>query len=210
MRFLSVILLTVLLFLTSCNSCTSDEPVQVEESQEQKEVELTDSAAIHEEDLTEPDMQEEEATHDAVPGDAERTPEETNSADKNPPVETEKSSKPDLNANSDFPFINLNNGLDIGDEVELNLASFAVEDVAVVRGAQCNSWCGRRVLVENYNQSSRITVVVQIKWKIDKEKFEMMRVYEVPPGQNVELGCSQECETEANIKWKIVSAEYMD
>ena len=196
--FLPLIILT---FLFSCNSNSNSEqtdPVNENIEQAESVSEVEESSLDGEEEISQIHVgdKDEHLENNPEPG--------LNTVQKNSEVQISKK------VVSKYAFINAQKGLDIGDEVTLNLASYAVEDVEIQRDGLCDTDCGKMVYAMNHNEQKRIAIVAQVKWKVDKEKMEKLRVYELSQGEKVHLGCTQDCNNDLAVRWKIVSAEYID
>lgn len=217
MRIFQFCLLSLLLTCISCNSCSNDEP-DIANSEENKipiennAVQETPQDSISDDMDTLKDVEaermsdliEKEEEKPALKKQSEGVKKEVKETAKE--VEEEETVSTPSKANSESV-------VSFGDEVpegyKYNLATFAANEVSIIREGQCAEDCGKVVYIQNYNEKQAIVAVVQANWKGESDKEKAMRMVTVKPNQQLELGCTESCTKEAiKIKWKIVSAEY--
>ncbi|UXX78411.1 hypothetical protein N7E81_13700 [Reichenbachiella carrageenanivorans] len=90
----------------------------------------------------------------------------------------------------------------------------ATDDISIYANGSCSKKkCGIALIMENKNAERPIAAVIRAKFKLPGNKIdEMLREYELLPGQALSIGCSHICHQDNSymIQREIVSARYTE
>lgn len=89
----------------------------------------------------------------------------------------------------------------------------AADDLSIYANGGCGKEeCGISLVMENKNAEKPISAVIKAKFKLPGNNInEMIRMYELQPGQALSIGCSHICHQDNSymIQREIVSAGYI-
>lgn len=90
----------------------------------------------------------------------------------------------------------------------------AIDDISIYANGSCSKkTCGISLVMENKNSERPIIAVIRAKFKLPRNDIdEMLREYELLPGQALSIGCSHICHQDNSymIQREIVSARYTE
>lgn len=90
----------------------------------------------------------------------------------------------------------------------------ATDDLSIYANGSCGkAECGISLVMENKNNEKAIAAVIKAKFKLPGNNInEMIRMYELQPGQALSIGCSHICHQDNSymIQREIVSAGYTE
>lgn len=213
MKFSNAILFCLLFTIGACNS--AEESSQEKSSDDQElDLNIPIEEMVPEETIIDSSFQNE----NTIVEDEVHESSDQNSIKKDAPKVDSKSEEMPENTSTSEEAGTINKGEFIRDKgIKLNgdykfdLATFAIEDVNLNKAGECGPNCGKNVVVVNANSTRVIEVAVQVQWKIAKEKSKKVFLYQIQSGSEKIIGCTLNCsEEEIAIKWKIISAKYMD
>lgn len=102
-------------------------------------------------------------------------------------------------------------GMDFHGEASSNEAS---DDLSIYANGSCGKGdCGISLIMENKNSKRAISAVIKAKFKLPGNDIsEMVRMYQLQPGQALSIGCSHICHQDNSymIQREVVSAGYME
>lgn len=89
----------------------------------------------------------------------------------------------------------------------------ASDDLSIYANGSCGKGeCGISLIMENKNTEKQISAVIKAKFKLPGNDIsEMVRMYQLQPGQAMSIGCSHICHQDNSymIQREIVSAGYI-
>ncbi|MEP2026397.1 MAG: hypothetical protein ABJH98_08325 [Reichenbachiella sp.] len=89
----------------------------------------------------------------------------------------------------------------------------ASDDLSIYANGSCGKGdCGISLIMENKNIESPISAVIKAKFKLPGNNInEMIRMYQLQPGEALSIGCSHICHQDNSymIQREVVSAGYM-
>jgi len=89
----------------------------------------------------------------------------------------------------------------------------ATDDLSIYANGSCGEEdCGISLVMENKNPEKSIVAVIKSKFKLPGNNInEMIRMYQLKPGEALSIGCSHICHQENSfmIQREVVSAGYM-
>lgn len=199
MKYLTLAFAFLSVFYSGCSSCSQEEkPVNKVET---PTPDTTTTTHIPEQETVV-----EEPPKNDLPDESEVNQLEDRDAETEIAISEEERFAPFIDASS---FITIE-----GDEVpmdfEYTLASDAAEDIVIYKEGTCEKACGKKFILENYNEDKEIEVAVRITYKEDKQKLQKVRIYKVEAGEKKWIGCSEKCSSTKNVsvKWVVISARY--
>lgn len=90
----------------------------------------------------------------------------------------------------------------------------ASNDLSIYANGSCGKdECGISLVMENKNSQKAVAAVIKAKFKLPGNNIsEMVRMYQLQPGQSLSIGCSHICHQENSymIQREIVSAGYIE
>lgn len=205
--YLFLLAVTVSL-VSSCSSCNQENGGSEAEYSDADTVSQDDSNNVDANDTVLSDQEIVEPRH----GDSDKKVDEEIVA----PDEEEQIDESDEDTNSEnlkiITFINSEIGTELTQEKDFDLMGYAAQEVVLLRKIDCEGEdCGKLVQMQNYNHERAIDAIVQVKWKVGKNKFETLREYEIKAGDVLDIGCTRNCDLNGEkANWKIVSAKYAE
>lgn len=81
--------------------------------------------------------------------------------------------------------------------------------VKIIKGNPCGNWGANSLYLKNNNPERKIGVTIEVRWVYENRPRTESRIYNLFPGQQIELGCPIPGPTNQRFDYILISAWFV-